>query len=216
MAGKEITTNSVTAAINGAGWHSINWKRAHRHVKTIQTRIAKAASDQQWRAVSRLQRLLVRSFSAKALAVKRVTENNGRNTPGVDGQIWSTPEAKWAAVFKLERKGYKSRPLKRVHIPKSNGKTRPFGIPVMLDRAMQALHLSGLEPVSETLADHNSYGFRPARCTADAIQQVCKCTVPDMHRNGYWKETLKVVSITSIMIGCLNISLWTSIYFENG
>lgn len=173
MAGKEITTNSVTAAINGAGWHSINWKRAHRHVKTIQTRIAKAASDQQWRAVSRLQRLLVRSFSAKALAVKRVTENNGRNTPGVDGQIWNTPEAKWAAVFKLERKGYKSRPLKRVHIPKSNGKTRPLGIPVMLDRAMQALHLSGLEPVSETLADHNSYGFRPARCTADAIQQVC-------------------------------------------
>ncbi|QLS64670.1 group II intron reverse transcriptase/maturase [Citrobacter sp. RHBSTW-00881] len=173
MAGKEITTKSVTAAINDTGWHSINWKQAHRHVKTIQSRIAKATCNQQWRTVKRLQRLLVRSFSARALAVKRVTENNGRNTPGVDGQIWNTPEAKWAAVFRLESKGYRPRPLKRVHIPKPNGKTRPLGIPVMLDRAMQALHLSGLEPVSETLADHNSYGFRPARCTADAIQQVC-------------------------------------------
>ncbi|EGO8355202.1 group II intron reverse transcriptase/maturase, partial [Escherichia coli] len=136
-------------------------------------RIAKAACNQQWRTVGRLQRLLVRSFSARALAVKRVTENSGRKTPGVDGQIWSTPESKWEAIFKLRRKGYKPLPLKRVFIPKSNGKKRPLGIPVMLDRAMQALHLLGLEPVSETNADHNSYGFRPARCTADAIQQVC-------------------------------------------
>lgn len=168
-----ITSNNVTAVINGKGWHSINWKKCHQHVKTIQTRIAKAACNQQWRTVSRLQRLLVRSFSARALAVKRVTENSGRKTPGVDGQIWSTPESKWEAIFKLRRKGYKPLPLKRVFIPKSNGKKRPLGIPVMLDRAMQALYLLGLEPVSETNADHNSYGFRPARCTADAIQQVC-------------------------------------------
>ena len=75
------------------------------------------------------------------------------------------------AVLSLKRRGYKPLPLKRVYIPKSSGKLRPLGIPSIKDRAMQALHLLALEPVSETTADKNSYGFRPERSTADAMAQ---------------------------------------------
>jgi RNA-directed DNA polymerase len=124
--------------------------------------------------VKALQRLLTHSFAAKALAVKRVTDNQGKNTPGVDGRIWSTPAAKSKAIKSLQRGGYKPQPLRRVYIPKANGKLRPLGIPTMKDRAMQALHLQALEPVAETTADKNSYGFRPERSTADAIEQCFK------------------------------------------
>lgn len=152
-------------------WHSIDWVRGHRTVRKLQVRIAKATQEKDWRRVKALQRFLTRSFAGKALAVKRVTENTGKRTPGVDGEIWSTPEAKAKAVLSLKRRGYKPRPLKRVYIPKSNGKERPLGIPTMRDRAMQALYLLALEPLAETLADRHSYGFRPERCTADAIEQ---------------------------------------------
>ncbi|MFT5720980.1 MAG: RNA-directed DNA polymerase [Motiliproteus sp.] len=152
-------------------WHAIDWETSHRRVRELQVRIAKAAMNEQWRRLKSLQRLLVRSFSAKAIAVKRVTENRGKNTAGVDGELWDAPITKWGAIARLTRRGYKPKPLRRVYIPKANGKLRPLGIPTMLDRAMQALYLLALEPVSETTADRNSYGFRPMRCTADAIEQ---------------------------------------------
>lgn len=151
-------------------WHSIDWASCHQEVKRLQMRIAKATGESNWRKVRALQWLLTHSFSAKALAVKRVTENQGKNTSGVDKEIWSTPGAKSNAIERLCRRGYKPQPLRRVFIPKSNGKMRPLGIPTMRDRAMQALHLLSLEPISETMADTNSYGFRPQRSTADAIE----------------------------------------------
>jgi len=122
--------------------------------------------------VRALQRLLTHSYSGKVLAVRRVTENDGKKTPGVDQEIWDTPEKKAQAVQALKRRGYQSQPLRRVYIPKSDGKTiRPLGIPTMKDRAQQALYLLALVPVVETTADKNSYGFRQQRSCADAIKQ---------------------------------------------
>src|SRR5271168_531681 len=150
-------------------WDSFDWSRCHHNVKRLQARIVKATEKGRWGKVKALQWLLTHSNSGKALAVKRVTENKGKNTPGVDGATWSTPEAKTDAMASLRRRGYRPQPLRRVYIPKSNGKLRPLGIPTMRDRAMQALHLLALDPVSETTADHTSYGFRKARSCADAI-----------------------------------------------
>ena len=162
---------AVPASSHPTDWHSINWRQIHRRVRGLQVRIAEATKHQQWRRVRQLQRLLVRSFAARALAVKRVTENRGKRTAGVDGEIWSTPNMKWQAIDRLTRTGYQPKPLRRVYIPKANGKSRPLGIPTMKDRAMQALYLLALDPVAETTGDENSYGFRPHRCTADAIAQ---------------------------------------------
>ena len=151
-------------------WHQINWRHAERNVRRLQARIAQATQAGKWGKVKALQHLLTRSFSGKALAVRRVTENTGKRTPGVDGQTWKTPEQKMTAIRTLRQRGYRPRPLRRTHIPKSNGGRRPLSIPTMQDRAMQALYLLALDPVAETTADPNSYGFRPARSAADAIE----------------------------------------------
>src|SRR5471030_1487590 len=153
-------------------WAEIDWRKIQRNVRIMQHRLAKATSEGDWRRVKSLQRWLTRSFSAKALAVKRVTENQGKRTPGVDRQLWDTPQQKHAAIASLEKVRYRPLPLRRVNIPKPNGKMRPLGIPTMRDRAMQALHLLALDPVLETLSDHNSYGFRKSRSTADAMAQI--------------------------------------------
>jgi len=153
-------------------WHHVPWSDAHRVVARIQTRIAKAAEAGCWRKVRSLQKLLTHSTSAKAMAVKRVTENQGRRTPGIDNETWGTPQKKWQGVLQLGNKPYRPKPLRRIYIPKANGEKRPLGIPTMSDRAMQALHLLALDPVAETTADHHSYGFRRGRSTTDAIEQV--------------------------------------------
>ena len=156
---------------NPVNWHSIDWVRCNQEVKRLQTRIVKATQEGRHGKAKALQWLLTHSFSGKALAIKRVTENQGKKTPGVDGKTWSTPEEKSLAIMTLKRHGYETMPLKRIYIPKSNGKKRPLGIPTMKDRAMQALYLLALEPVAETIADKRSFGFRPKRSAADAIEQ---------------------------------------------
>jgi RNA-directed DNA polymerase len=179
-------------------WGQISWPIVHRRVRRLQTRIAKATREQNWRRVKALQRFLVNSFSAKALAVKRVSENDGKRTPGVDGEIWSTPGAKWQAIQRLGSRGLRPQPLRRVYIPKrgSHTKMRPLGIPTMLDRAQQALHLQGLEPVAETRADPHSYGFRRSRGTQDAIEHALTCW-PEKSRHGFSKGTFWAASTTS-------------------
>lgn len=153
-------------------WHEINWDRVNRSVKMMQNRIAKACKSGEWRRVRRLQRSLTRSPAARYLAIRRATENQGNKTAGVDGRRWTTPAEKWKAAQVLKRRGYRALPLRRVFIPKPNGKQRPLGIPTMADRAMQALYMLALSPVAETMADPNSYGFRPWRSTADAMGQL--------------------------------------------
>jgi RNA-directed DNA polymerase len=160
------------AASHGASaWSEIDWDRASREVRRLQARIVKATQEGKWGKVKALQHLLTRSFSGKALAVKRVTENHGKHTPGTDRITWNTPQAKIKAVRELKQRGYRAQPLRRVYIPKSNGKMRPLGIPTMKDRAMQALYLLALEPIAETTGDPNSYGFRTGRSVADAVEQ---------------------------------------------
>jgi RNA-directed DNA polymerase len=169
-----MTTAKAAGAVSSeaAEWYAINWQAIHRNVRRLQVRIAQATKAGRWGKVRALQHLLTHSYSGKVLAVRRVTENNGKKTPGVDQEIWDTPEAKTQAVHALKQRGYQPQPLRRVYIPKSDGKTmRPLGIPTMKDRAQQALHLLALDPVVETTADNNSYGFRQQRSCADAIGQ---------------------------------------------
>jgi RNA-directed DNA polymerase len=175
--GRQMTAIGAKASEAGASsrtaqmWDQANWSHIEAEVKRLQVRIAKATQEGRWGKVQALQRLLTRSHSGKMLAVKRVTENRGKRTPGVDGKVWSSPAARWNGMRSLRHRGYRAMPLRRVYIPKSNGKKRPLGIPCMRCRAMQALWKLALDPVAETLADPNSYGFRPERSTADAIEQ---------------------------------------------
>src|SRR5436309_13209714 len=152
-------------------WHSINWKKVYRTVRRLQARIVKAVREGRWHKVKALVYLLTHSFAGRALAILRVISNSGAKTPGVDGILWNTPEAKSAAFNALRRHGYQPQPLRRVFIPKSNGKRRGLGIPTMTDRAVQALHLLGLDPIAESHADGHSYGFRRERRCADALAQ---------------------------------------------
>lgn len=154
-------------------WKSIDWKKAELEVNRLQARIAKATQEKKWNTVKRLQYLLVHSYYAKVLAVRKVTTNKGKNTPGVDKQLWSTPAAKMRGALTLTDKGHKAKPLHRVYIEKpGKKKKRPLGIPCMYDRAMQALYALALDPVSETTADTKSFGFRKGRCAQDACEYI--------------------------------------------
>ena len=152
-----------------AHWSSIDWAKIRRHVSRLQARIVKAVRAGNWHRVRCLQRLLAGSFCAKLLAVQRVSSNRGKRTAGVDGFVLKTPAQKWRLAQQLNAKDYKPKPLRRIYIPKKNGKRRALGIPAQADRAEQALDLLALDPVSETLADQCSYGFRKGRSVQDAI-----------------------------------------------
>ncbi|WP_447970100.1 group II intron reverse transcriptase/maturase [Nitrospira sp. M1] len=180
------SANTACASFgNPVWWEHLDWRTTHRTVRKLQARIVKATKDGHRGKVKALQWLLTHSLSGRALAVKRVTENQGKRTPGVDGEIWTTPAAKTRAMWSLRRCGYTPQPLRRVYIPKSNGRLRPLGIPTMRDRAMQALYLLALDPVSETLADQHSYGFRKGRSTQDALAQ-CFLVLCRPQRSPQW------------------------------
>src|SRR5713226_5010082 len=121
-----MTATLPAQAENGAGaashdpvdWHAIDWRRVKQTVRRLQARIVKATQAGRWGKVKALQHLLTHAFSAKVLAVKRVTDNPGKRTAGVDGAIWDTPQKKATAVCALRQRGYRALPLRRVYIPK--------------------------------------------------------------------------------------------------
>jgi RNA-directed DNA polymerase len=207
----QMTAETSAGAVSHSptDWQAINWLKAHREVRRLQARIVKATRAGKHGKVKALQHLLTHSFSGKALAVRRVTENPGKNTPGVDGATWSTPGGKAMAIQQLRQRGYRPQPLRRVYIPKSSGKRRPLGIPTMKDRAMQALYKLALDPIAETTADGNSYGFRPERSTADAIAQCFIVLGRKASPRGSSKATSSRALTGSAMSGCWPTSRWT-------
>jgi len=152
-------------------WATIAWRKVIQRVNRLQRRIAKAVKEGRWGKAKALMYLVSKSFYAKLLAVFRVTTNKGGYTPGVDKVVWMNHWDKLQAAKNLKTRGYSPKPLRRVYILKKNGKKRPLSIPSMHDRAMQALFAIALDPVAETSADPNSYGFRAKRSCADAIAQ---------------------------------------------
>src|SRR6516162_9319910 len=169
-----VATPAGAARNTTVDWHSINWKKVQRTVRRLQVRIVKAVREGKWHKVKALVYVLTHSFAGRALAILRVINNAGAKTPGVDNVCWRSAEDCAAAFLLLRRHGYRPQPLRRVYIPKSNGQKRPLGIPTMTDRAMQALYLLGLDPIAETLADGQSYGFRLERCCTDALDECHK------------------------------------------
>lgn len=157
-------------------WEYLDWDTIKGEVMKLQVRISKATKQKRWGKVKSLQWILTHSFYAKCLAVKRVTTNKGKYTPGVDGIALKNDKSKMATVLTITRREYSPKPLRRIYIPKPGGgnKKRPLSIPTIYDRAQQALYTLALNPVAETTADNNSYGFREKRSTADANQRIHK------------------------------------------
>jgi RNA-directed DNA polymerase len=155
-------------------WQRVQWRKANRLVKNLRQRIFQATRQQQWKRVRNLQRLLLKSYSNVLLAVRRVTQvNSGKRTPGIDKLLVKTGAAKAILVDSLKQWiAWKPLAVKRIYIPKGNGKRRALGIPSIIDRCLQAIVKAALEPCWEAQFEPTSYGFRPGRSAQDAIARI--------------------------------------------
>jgi RNA-directed DNA polymerase len=158
-----------------------------QQVFRLQTRIAKAIKAGRCSKAKALQWILVHSFAAKYLAVLRVTQNKGKNTPGIDGICWKTPSIKYAMTKSLTRKGYKAQQLRRIYIPKKNSnKNRPLGIPTMIDRAMQELYALALWLRPSAIPTLTGLGLKEVQPMP--LNSALMYCVERFRLNGYWKR----------------------------
>ena len=172
----------AAAVVNGpedgpSGWHEVDWRAAEENVRRLRQRIFTASQAGDLKRVRNLQKLMLRSRSNTLVSVRRVAEvNAGRMTAGIDGEVALTPQARADLAEWVQHRAepWMARPVRRVYIPKrgSAGKRRPLGIPVIADRALQAVAANALEPEWEARFEPRSYGFRPGRGCHDAIEAI--------------------------------------------
>src|SRR6202453_3478380 len=165
--------------VNGPGddldWDAVNWRAHDRNVGQLRQRIFTAVRDGDWPKVRNLQKMMLRSWSNTLVSVRQVTQRNaGRRTAGIDRVVALDSPARMAMAVQAHRtaRSWMPVPVRRVYIPKANGKQRPLGIPVILDRCHQARVKNALEPEWEARFEPRSYGFRPGRGCQDAIQSL--------------------------------------------
>src|SRR5213082_60901 len=155
-------------------WNAIDWRKAKRTVRNLRHRIFRATQEGNLNKVRSLQKLMLKSYSNRLVSVRRVAQvNAGKHTPGVDKLVIKTPAARGKMVDALAHYSpWKAKPARRVYIPKANHKLRPLGIPVVVDRCLQAMLKNALEPAWEARFEGTSYGFRPGRSCHDAIEKI--------------------------------------------
>jgi len=170
-------------------WNAVDWRQANRRVRNLRQRIFRASRENDLKKVRSLQKLMLRSRANTLKSVRLVTqENKGKHTAGVDGIVISTTTERNALVDSLMTdQPWRASPVRRVHIPKANGKLRPLGIPTIRDRALQARVKNALEPFWEARFEPCSYGFRPGRGCHDAIARIYTIyTVAALTRRRKW------------------------------
>ena len=162
-------------------WNAISWRKANRTVRNLRHRIFRATQEGNQKKVRSLQKLMLKSYSNRLVSVRRVAQiNAGKHTPGVDKLVIKTPEARGRMVDRLAHYSlWKAKPVRRVYIPKANNTRRPIGIPVVIDRCLQSMVKSALEPAWEARFEGSSYGFRPGRSCQDAIEKIYELARPN-------------------------------------
>src|SRR5918997_2644611 len=168
-----------TVTVNGPedvpDWDAIDWRVHEANVGRLRRRIFKATREQDWAQIRSLQKLMLRSWSNTLVSVRQVTQRNaGRRTPGVDGQVALSSEARAEMAVRVHQtiSTWDPVPVRRVYVPKANGKRRPLGIPALMDRCHQARVRHALEPEWEARFEPRFYGFQQGRGCADAIQAI--------------------------------------------